>query len=266
MHENRIRTDSFIILHAHRSPVTIQYNDSEIVIRKGYFALLEKHICVTLKVESEFSHEKTPYEIMWLDKREVENVLKIMDPVYNIESQRFEDGSVTEDGISVIKDDYIANLLFYKIKSNKNERLKMYELAYLFSMSDEPGKVYISLTRSAGVYFCDVVREFVENDTKRKWQLSHLSHSMNLSEVTIRKRLKRENTNFCQILLDVRMQKAARLILKNDIPVNVIAKMVGISSISYFTKLFCSYYGVTPKKYSIKNKRITLNNQVMKKQ
>nr|WP_181876851.1 helix-turn-helix transcriptional regulator [Escherichia coli] len=71
-----------------------------------------------------------------------------------------------------------------------------------------------------------------------------------MSEISVRKKLEAENTNFYQVLLDCRMAKAARLILDENNHINKITTMVGMSSASYFIKAFSSYYGITPKQFS----------------
>ncbi|MCD3114176.1 helix-turn-helix domain-containing protein, partial [Salmonella enterica subsp. enterica serovar Enteritidis] len=63
-----------------------------------------------------------------------------------------------------------------------------------------------------------------------------------------------ENTNFYRILLDARMQKAARLVLDSDTHINKVSYAVGMSSVSYFIKLFSDYYGLTPKQFHLKYK------------
>ncbi len=68
------------------------------------------------------------------------------------------------------------------------------------------------------------------------------------------KKLENENTNFYRILLDARMQKAARLVLDSDTHINKVSYAVGMSSVSYFIKLFSDYYGLTPKQFHLKYK------------
>ncbi|MDO1645171.1 helix-turn-helix transcriptional regulator, partial [Escherichia coli] len=72
---------------------------------------------------------------------------------------------------------------------------------------------------------------------------------MNMSEVAVRKNLENENITFQQVLLDSKMNYAAKLILNSKNHINNVSKLIGMSSTSYFIKLFNSYYGVTPKKF-----------------
>ncbi|WP_231284388.1 helix-turn-helix transcriptional regulator, partial [Salmonella enterica] len=121
-------------------------------------------------------------------------------------------------------------------------------------------QLYTSLCISVSRSFSDIVRKTIDNDISTKWRLKTLSEKLNLSEVTIRKKLENENTNFYRILLDARMQKAARLVLDSDTHINKVSYAVGMSSVSYFIKLFSDYYGLTPKQFHLKYKHKTLLN------
>ncbi|EEZ5278409.1 helix-turn-helix transcriptional regulator [Escherichia coli] len=97
--------------------------------------------------------------------------------------------------------------------------------------------------------FCDKIREIVEDQLERKWKVADLADIFYCSEVAIRKKLEKENTNFNQLMHDIRMKKAAKMILNTDCNVSRVASAIGISSTSYFIKQFKKFYGVTPKKY-----------------
>lgn len=74
-----------------------------------------------------------------------------------------------------------------------------------------------------------------------------MADRLNVSEVTVRKKLESESTNFFSILLDIRMNSAFKLLVHEGLQVNIIAANLGFSSVSYFIKTFRSYYGLTPK-------------------
>jgi two-component system response regulator YesN len=56
--------------------------------------------------------------------------------------------------------------------------------------------------------------------------------------------------SFSKYLLDVRMKQAALLLERKDLPVSIIAQLVGYNSESYFVQVFHRYYGKTPGAYS----------------
>ncbi|HAP0114565.1 TPA: helix-turn-helix domain-containing protein [Escherichia coli] len=66
-----------------------------------------------------------------------------------------------------------------------------------------------------------------------------------MSESSIKRKLYEENTSFSQILLDVRMQHARRLMI-SELSINKLATRCGYSSTSYFISTFRQYFGITP--------------------
>lgn len=109
--------------------------------------------------------------------------------------------------------------------------------------------LFASLCVSASSYFTDRVRKIIESDISKKWRLSHISDSLNISEIAIRKKLEAEEISFNQILIDTRMQKAVRFILEHNYHISKVPELIGMSSVSYFIKIFSNYYGVTPKQF-----------------
>ena len=88
-------------------------------------------------------------------------------------------------------------------------------------------------------------------DISKKWKLSDIADELNMSEISVRKKLDIEESNFNQLLLDARMNKAIKYLIKNTHQINIISSLVGYSSISYFIKTFKEYYGITPKQFEI---------------
>ena len=88
-------------------------------------------------------------------------------------------------------------------------------------------------------------------DTSRKWKLSDFSEIFHISEISIRKRLELEKVNFNKLVLEVRMNCAAKLIIRSEQQISMIANSVGYASVSYFIKTFKEYYGITPKQFEI---------------
>ncbi|EEW4062217.1 helix-turn-helix transcriptional regulator, partial [Escherichia coli] len=134
--------------------------------------------------------------------------------------------------------------------------------ACFLSKGQDPQRIFDALITSTTNLFSDRIRRIIELDTSKKWKLSTIAKEICLSEISIRKKLSAENTSFCQILLEVRMKKAAMLILRNELQMSKISCMVGISSVSHFIKVFNLYYGLTPKKFLTrqKEKRIRLES------
>lgn len=54
-----------------------------------------------------------------------------------------------------------------------------------------------------------------------------------------------------------RMEYAAHLLEEENYPITMIANMLNISSLGYFSKQFQSYYGMTPKQYQLRYRKNT---------
>ncbi|CAD6024054.1 helix-turn-helix domain-containing protein [Escherichia coli] len=93
------------------------------------------------------------------------------------------------------------------------------------------------------------VSELVRRGTCKSHRRLSRRISLNISEIAIRKKLEAEEISFNQILIDTRMQKAVRFILDHNYHISKVSEQTGMSSVSYFIKIFSNYYGVTPKKF-----------------
>ena len=60
---------------------------------------------------------------------------------------------------------------------------------------------------------------------------------------------KRFNTTIGKYILDIRMKKAKYLLLNDDGKIKNICVEIGIPDYNYFSKVFKSYYGISPKDY-----------------
>ncbi|EEW7499324.1 helix-turn-helix transcriptional regulator [Escherichia albertii] len=139
---------------------------------------------------------------------------------------------------------------FCKIHDNKEDLIhRSCKLAYILSMLPEKDKLFISMTASIVKSFSDKVRSVIEERLDKKWKLSDIAEKFHCSEITVRKKLEKENITFNQLVYDIRMKNAAKLILSTDCNVAAVAAATGILSTSYFIKQFKSFFGMTPKKY-----------------
>ncbi|HBA8925294.1 TPA: helix-turn-helix transcriptional regulator, partial [Escherichia coli] len=185
------------------------------------------------------------------------NIIKIMSHFYyegELKNKRHTQHNTDDYALCAIETDALSNELFRTIKTTSNYRIKLYSLACFLSKAKNPQHLFNSLIISTTTLFSDKIRRIIERDTSKKWNLSDIAKECYLSEISIRKKLSAENTSFYQILLDVRMKKAAMLILRNELQISNIPYMIGISSVSHFIKIFNLYYGLTPKNFLIKHK------------
>jgi AraC-type DNA-binding domain-containing proteins len=220
----------------------------EITIQKGGIVFIEKNLNIKINIIKDCNEDR--YEVHSLSNETVRRLLDVLTPVMCFPAERTAGNRNLHDKIHSIPGTEVNRELFHSVKHTKEEKkVNIYELAYLISKVDNPAAIYTSLCISASQFFSDRVRDIISSDTSKKWRLANLSEELNLSEVAVRKKLETESTNFNQLLLDIRMQKAARLILDENYHVNKVSLMVGMSSSSYFIKTFSTYYGITPKQF-----------------
>lgn len=86
--------------------------------------------------------------------------------------------------------------------------------------------------------------------------LAHLSEFFNYSERHISRVLKKyTGCSFTELTHQVRLNKAADLLLTTTLPVTDIAAQIGYNDCSFFYRLFHSAYGTTPAQYRQKKKQ-----------
>ncbi|EHV3136324.1 helix-turn-helix transcriptional regulator [Escherichia coli] len=251
----KLHTNDYILINSNGCHISITNGIKAITIKSNCFLLIEKRRLLTT----------APYDCIELNQGDINNVIKIMSPFFydgKLKSLGHTKKNKTENYIFSIEKDKLSNELYKAIKSTNNYRLKLYKLACFLSKGQDPQRIFDALITSTTNLFSDRIRRIIDLDTSKKWKLSTIAKEICLSEISIRKKLSAENTSFCQILLEVRMKKAAMLILRNELQMSKISCMVGISSVSHFIKVFNLYYGLTPKKFLTrqKEKRIRLES------
>lgn len=116
-------------------------------------------------------------------------------------------------------------------------------------------KPFLSMQQSklnkADEQFLNTIVETIEkNIADPDLNVERLAELMKLSRSSLHRKIKAmtDSTPIDFIRL-VRMQKAAQIIQDGNYRINEICYLVGINSPSYFTKLFNTQYGVTPKEF-----------------
>lgn len=89
----------------------------------------------------------------------------------------------------------------------------------------------------------------VINDSCRKWSLSEMANKFHMSQATLKRKLHLENISFSEIVLNARMNKAAKLLRTNDFGIAKVSYMCGYDSSSYFTTVFKRHFKVTPSEF-----------------
>ncbi|EFA9039138.1 helix-turn-helix transcriptional regulator, partial [Escherichia coli] len=111
-----------------------------------------------------------------------------------------------------------------------------------------------SLSKSKNKTITERLKDIIESDLSKTWQISDFAKILHMSESLIRKRLKGENINYNTLIVDIRMNYAFNMLMATEKNINIISREVGYVSTSYFISKFRNYFGITPKQFSIKVK------------
>ncbi len=134
----------------------------------------------------------------------------------------------------------IANLLVIREKL----KLKFLNIRIPETISEKPESV-------DEMFMQKVVRVINENITNFEFDVGILHERMGMSRMHLSRKLKVLTGLSPHVLIrNIRLEKAAGLLIKNAGNITKIAYSVGFSNASGFTKAFRDYFGVSPKKYS----------------
>lgn len=100
------------------------------------------------------------------------------------------------------------------------------------------------------------LKEYINGHFDQNLSLDALGEVVHLHPAYLSKIFKEvTDVNLSGYITDVRMQKAAELLEKNDLKVNEVMKRLGYQKSQYFSKLFKEKFGVTPKEYRTSRRR-----------
>ena len=144
-----------------------------------------------------------------------------------------------------------------KIKSKESvlqELRKKVKEYYGLSDQDISGiKPEIAADGSNSKYLVAKAIEFIKANYTKNLDLKTVADGLYISTWHLSKLLKKETgNNFIDILNELRIEEAKKLLLNPKYKIYEVAEIVGFSDIPYFTKLFKKISGFTPMEY--KNK------------
>ena len=126
---------------------------------------------------------------------------------------------------------------------------KMYEMFYLL-FANGVVKIYDAEVQSKKYRALRRITEFVNEHFYDNISLDTIAIETGLSRYYISHLFKElMNTTFINYLNELRLSRAAMLLVTTDIPVIEIAGMSGFNNISNFNRSFKMYYDTTPSKY-----------------
>ncbi|HAV1394267.1 TPA: helix-turn-helix domain-containing protein [Enterobacter hormaechei subsp. steigerwaltii] len=156
-----------------------------------------------------------------------------------------------------IQADKLDFKLFQKLTTETVKEEKLAIMLYFISKFRKIPQLYSTIARSITISFSETVRQLIEKDVSRNWNLELIACKLSMSTSNVRRKLYSESIKFNELLLDVRMRHALRLILTMNPHVNTLAYNLGFSNVSYFISLFKKHYGITPKQLSVQIKNTT---------
>lgn len=163
--------------------------------------------------------------------------------------------TISNDLFMFILNDWERSLFLELHKKKLPIQKKHAILNYLVSNIPNNDVLFSLLSLSLKNSFSCRTRKIILNDISNNWRISDISNIINMSESTIKKKLYSENYTFKSLLLETRMNHAAKMILSTDKHINMIASSVGYSSPSYFIKAFKEHFNITPKQLSMQFKK-----------
>ncbi|EFH0950085.1 helix-turn-helix transcriptional regulator [Escherichia coli] len=244
---NNIRIHKYTLLYTSNCIMDIYSDEKKIACFSNKLVFLERGVNISVRMQKHNLSNK-PYVAFRLSRdmlRHLKSTLMIIYGISNVDANGYRDISKK----IAIRDVDEALLDLLENASNHNEPSFISTLIYLISRIENNEKIIESIYISSMSFFSDKVRDIIEKNLSRKWTLAIIADVFNVSEITIRKRLESERANFNQILMQSRMSKAALLLLENSYQVSQVSNMIGISSVSYFIRLFNNHFGVTPKQF-----------------
>lgn len=242
----KIKTYNYVIVHTRNCAITIYTDSEKLTIEPHRIILIERNITFSVIIRK-IKNNESPYDIISVNKESMGMLRRIIEACFTmpkITARRY-----LNDKVLSTPCDELTCTVFSDAKRKNNKELLLYKLAYIFCRLDIREKAIVSLFISASSSFVDTITSLLETDLSKKWQLRSIAIQLHMPSISIRKRLESEKTSFNQVLLDLRMKEAAKLVLDKNKQIGQISGMVGISSTPYFIKVFREYYGLTPKQF-----------------
>jgi AraC-like DNA-binding protein len=245
-----IHTYNYVVILALNCDLYINKKGERVIIECGTIAIIEKNISFDVELIRKGSGDL--YKTFEIEKEMLCHLRGLLEPLIQVSPESYIRKRRFFDRVFKLKSCPIAIEIFNELMVGDNSlHSNAYKLVYLFSKSHNVNELAMSIYSSVAISFSEKISNLFLKDISRKWRLSDVAYELHMSEISIRKKLEQEAINFNQLLLDARMNLAAKYIIRTDHQISMVASLVGYSSISYFIKTFKDYYGLTPKQFEI---------------
>lgn len=165
----------------------------------------------------------------------------------------YRDFSYAQDAIKL-------GVLRYLLKPSKMSEIHEALNAAMIKVSGVPqtGHETEEKEESDGNYLVARALNYINEHYSEKLTLQQLADYLYISSWHLCRVLKKStNLNFVDILNNIRIEHAKRFLKETNLRVYEISQKVGYSDIAYFSKVFRSVTGLTPKQYREKSGKIS---------
>ena len=108
----------------------------------------------------------------------------------------------------------------------------------------------VAVVSDEGSFLANVKRIIQKELSNERLNVDFIAREVGLSRVQLyRKMLALTGTSVSELLRSIRLQKAAKLLEQKWGPVSQVAYAVGITNLSYFSKIFKGKFGIMPSEY-----------------
>ncbi|MFQ6247213.1 helix-turn-helix transcriptional regulator [Yersinia enterocolitica] len=250
---NGMKLHSCALLYINSIAICELYCNGERVKSMSKGALLFVDRDTTLSIKSKRSTAQSSYYLYILSDDELQSAYEWL---HSYSSPKNIQHKTTSPNLFMfILNGWEKNLFLELNKKKLPIQKKHAILNYLISNMPNNDILFFLLSLNLKNSFSSRTRKIILSNISNNWRISDVSDIINMSESTIKKKLYSENYTFKSLLLETRMNHAAKAILTTDKHINVIASSVGYSNPSYFIKAFKDYFNITPKQLSIQLKK-----------
>jgi AraC-like DNA-binding protein len=100
----------------------------------------------------------------------------------------------------------------------------------------------------------NAVIRIIEKDLGRSWKISEIANKLGMSEITLRRRLKAEETSFSQIIHNLRLHHGFVFLKTTTMTITEISYICGFCNPSRFSKAIKDRFNLSPREISQRTK------------
>lgn len=155
--------------------------------------------------------------------------------------------------------DYQAFLALYKLIYNEANYIdelssitELYQI--LLRLLKRQQELIIKHNQTSESDLVNNVKGIIENNFSQPIYLDELAATLNISKSSLCHNFKKAtNLSIIAYKLERQLEEAKNLLLASDMNIIEVANLVGFNNAAYFTKLFRTKFGCTPKNFRLQN-------------